>query len=581
MSKASNIFSTLFAVAVITFSACSSKKSAVAATDPAKSDYIFMEALRAKNTDSRDSYYELTKRAYELNPEDAYLGFEHGYNLMLLSRGDSISLARGYELMGKYVDEEPDDFYSSLLYAAISSQIGEKTNAINTWGRLYNKQPQRPELAVRYAEVLAASGEKVNIGKALSLYDTLEIAQGPNLQLTSRKIQLQYMQNDTAAMLNEARKLLASSPLNPEYNIFAGDVFNQLGQPDSAISFYNNAVELDPSNGLAYYSRAMFYKQKGDSIAYDREIFRALEQENLDIEPKVEILRDYTSALYNDSVQRPRINRMFTRLLEMHPHDVTVRNLYRDYLIAIEDYSLAAEQAEFSLDLDPNDENQWLALTSLYLRLNDFKGAIRSARRGQHFFPDNPTSYLLSATALNQTGDYLEAVDDLNKAITLTDPNDYDLLSELNTALGDNFYARELTDSAFTYYDKAIELNPGNLTALNNCAYYLACTDRDLDKAEEMILRVIAERPDEGTSLDTYAWVLFKKKEYQRAMEVIEEAMEKTEEASAELHDHAGDIAFMNQNYDRAISEWRKAFALEPDNELIAKKVKYKTFFSK
>ncbi|MDE5836181.1 MAG: tetratricopeptide repeat protein, partial [Paramuribaculum sp.] len=428
---------------------------------------------------------------------------------------------------------------------------------------------------------LAASGEKVNIGKALSLYDTLEIAQGPNLQLTSRKIQLQYMQNDTAAMLNEARKLLASSPLNPEYNIFAGDVFNQLGQPDSAISFYNNAVELDPSNGLAYYSRAMFYKQKGDSIAYDREIFRALEQENLDIEPKVEILRDYTSALYNDSVQRPRINRMFTRLLEMHPHDVTVRNLYRDYLIAIEDYSLAAEQAEFSLDLDPNDENQWLALTSLYLRLSDFKGAIRSARRGQHFFPDNPTSYLLSATALNQTGDYLEAVDDLNKAITLTDPNDYDLLSELNTALGDNFYARELTDSAFTYYDKAIELNPGNLTALNNCAYYLACTDRDLDKAEEMILRVIAERPDEGTSLDTYAWVLFKKKEYQRAMEVIEEAMEKTEEASAELHDHAGDIAFMNQNYDRAISEWRKALALEPDNELIAKKVKYKTFFSK
>ena len=154
-------------------------------------------------------------------------------------------------------------------------------------------------------------------------------------------------------------------------------------------------------------------------------------------------------------------------------------------------------------------------------------------------------------------------------------------MSELNTALGDNFYARELTDSAFTYYDKAIELNPGNLTALNNCAYYLACTDRDLDKAEEMILRVIAERPDEGTSLDTYAWVLFKKKEYQRAMEVIEEAMEKTEEASAELHDHAGDIAFMNQNYDRAISEWRKALALEPDNELIAKKVKYKTFFSK
>ncbi|MDE6460823.1 MAG: tetratricopeptide repeat protein, partial [Paramuribaculum sp.] len=263
-------FQILIAIAIaLTAAGCGAQKSTAPKSEPAKSDYIFLEALRAKNTDARDSYYELTKRAFELNPEDSYLGFEHGYNLMMLSRGDSATLAQGYELMGRYVAEEPDDFYSSLLYAAISSQIGEKTNAINTWGRLYNKQPQRPELAVRYAEVLAASGEKGNIDKALNLYDTLEAAQGTNIQIASRKIQLQYMQNDTAAMLNEARKLLASSPLNPEYNIFAGDVFNQLGQPDSAINFYNNAVELDPSNGLAYYSRAMFYKQKGDSIAYD------------------------------------------------------------------------------------------------------------------------------------------------------------------------------------------------------------------------------------------------------------------------------------------------------------------------
>ncbi|MDE6048118.1 MAG: tetratricopeptide repeat protein [Paramuribaculum sp.] len=560
---------------------CGAQKSTAPKSEPAKSDYIFLEALRAKNTDARDSYYELTKRAYELNPEDSYLGFEHGYNMMMLSRGDSAALAQGYELMGRYVDEEPDDFYSSLLYAAISSQIGERGNAISTWGRLHDKQPDRPELAVRYAEVLASSGDRSNIEKALSLYDTLEIAQGTNLQITSRKIQLQYMQNDTAAMLNEARKLLMSSPLTPEYNIFAGDVFNQLGQPDSAIAFYNKAVEIDPSNGLAYYSRAMFYKQKGDSIAYDREIFRALEQENLDIEPKVEILREYTSALYNDSVQHPRINRMFSRLLEMHPHDVTVRNLYRDYLIAIEDYAQAAEQAEFSLDLDPNDENQWLALTSLYLRLSDFKGAIRSARRGQHFFPDNTTSYLLSATALNQTGDYVEAEADLRKALNIADPNDTEIRSELYTALGDNFYARELTDSAFIFYDKAIELNPANLTALNNCAYYLACTGRDLDKAEDMILRVVAERPDDATSLDTYAWVLFKKKNYGGAMEIIDDALEKTEEPSAELYDHAGDISFMNQYYSQAVAHWKKALELEPDNELIAKKVKYKTYFSK
>lgn len=583
MSKLTNILASLAAGITVASAAvsCSAPKAVISVNDPAKSDYIYLEALRAKSTDSRDAYYELTKRAYELNPEDAFLGFEHGYNMMMLSHGDTAALGEGYRLMGKYVEEEPEDFYSNVLYAAISSQIGEKDKAINTWGKLYNQHPGRPELAARYAEVLASTGESGNLERALQLYDTLEIAQGPGIQLTSRKIQMQYLRSDTAAMLNEARKLLATSPLNPEYNIFAGDVFNQLDRKDSAIVFYDKAVELDPSNGLAYYSRAMFYKQKGDSVAYDREIFRALEQENLDIEPKVEILRDYTAGLYNDENQRPRINKMYTRLIEMHPHEVTVRNLYRDYLIAIEDYANAAEQAEYSLDLDPDDENQWLALTTLYLRLEDYASALRSALRGIHFFPKNPTMHLLAATALTQQGVYEPAIDHLKEGLEVADPEDTEIRSELLTSMGDNFYAREMPDSAFGYYDRALELNPANMTALNNCAYYLACTDRDLDKAEEMILRVVAERPDEATSLDTYAWVLFKKKDYKKAMEVIEDALAKTDNPSAELHDHAGDIAFMNQDYDRAVAEWRKALELEPDNELIAKKVKYRTFFSK
>ena len=64
-------------------------------------------------------------------------------------------------------------------------------------------------------------------------------------------------------------------------------------------------------------------------------------------------------------------------------------------------------------------------------------------------------------------------------------------------------------------------------------------------------------------------------------MEIIDDALEKTEEPSAELYDHAGDISFMNQYYSQAVAHWKKALELEPDNELIAKKVKYKTYFSK
>ena len=41
--------------------------------------------------------------------------------------------------------------------------------------------------------------------------------------------------------------------------------------------------------------------------------------------------------------------------------------------------------------------------------------------------------------------------------------------------MGDNLYARQLLDSAFTAYQKALLYDPENYLALNNCAYYLAC----------------------------------------------------------------------------------------------------------
>jgi tetratricopeptide (TPR) repeat protein len=42
---------------------------------------------------------------------------------------------------------------------------------------------------------------------------------------------------------------------------------------------------------------------------------------------------------------------------------------------------------------------------------------------------------------------------------------------------------------------------------------------------------------------------------------------------------HAGDIYFWNQQPDKAVEFWKKALDLDPDNELLARKVKYKTYF--
>ena len=106
----------------------------------------------------------------------------------------------------------------------------------------------------------------------------------------------------------------------------------------------------------------------GDSAAFNREVFQALQQKALMWRQKLAILRSYIQEMYNDSTQLPRVGKLFDVLIDQHPHEHDIHALYSRHLIVTQDYAKAAEQTERALDLDPADEEGWEMLTSLYLQ---------------------------------------------------------------------------------------------------------------------------------------------------------------------------------------------------------------------
>ncbi len=144
--------------------------------------------------------------------------------------------------------------------------------------------------------------------------------------------------------------------------MFAGNVFAMFSDNDSALTYFDKACDLDSTSGLAYYSRANFYKSIGDSVNYDKEVFRALSRESLELDAKLELLTGYIRELYDDPSQQGRIQELFATLLDQHPHEVDIHDLYCSYLIAIEDYAGAAEQLGYALDIDPSSEDRWRTL---------------------------------------------------------------------------------------------------------------------------------------------------------------------------------------------------------------------------
>ncbi len=114
---------------------------------------------------------------------------------------------------------------------------------------------------------------------------------------------------------------------------------------------------------------------------------------------------------------------------------------------------------------------------------------------------------------------------------------------------------------------------------MNNYAYYLSLDGTNLDKAERMSGKVIEQFPNNGTYLDTHAWVLFKKGNYPLAKFYMESAISNEEAPSATLYEHYGDILFKLGKKDEALKQWKKALEMGGEvSKMLKKKVDKKEY---
>lgn len=554
-----------------------------AGADRRKSDYIFMEALRQNTLGNRDAYYTLLRRAAELDPDETSIGTDLGfYEIALFGQSDSAMLVDGIAKMKRHFDANPSDYYSSLSYGTIAVRLGMADESVRVWSALDSIFPDKVDVALNLAEVLGQTGDSANIRRSIAIFGRMERVLGPSLVLTGSKIRSYLALKDTVGATSEIKSFISASPNDVAALLTAGDLNMALQRPDSAIVYYNRACEVDSTSGPAFYKRASYYQEIGDSVKYDNEILEVLSKDNLDFDVKMELLRVYLTDVYSDSLRQPQVEALFGNLIDRHPHEVDLHKLYASYLVAIRDFSRAAEQQSYALDIDPSKETDWLGLMSLYASANEHGNQVEAGKNALRYFPENPDVNWYVSMALMADHQNDSALVLAKRAAELAygvDSTNVKKLSSITCSIGDIYYSMGLPDSAFVYYEKSIGYDPNNLLALNNCAYYLACENKDLDRAEAMSARTVAEEPDNTTSLDTYAWVFFKKRDYVRAKEFIDKTIELEEEPSADVFHHAGDIYFMAGDPSAALDFWKKALKLDPDNELLIKKIKNRTYF--
>lgn len=553
-----------------------------AGADERKADYIFMEALSQHERGNEDAYFELISRARELDPGNLDLNFYEGSYRLILAGNDSVGFNRGFNMMKAHFEGNPSEYYNNYVFGTLAERVGKPAEAMKVWTTLDSIYPDKSEVAFKLADALVATRDSANIAKGLAVYDRIEKARGKSIPLTTYKIRALLAQSvpDTAAIIGRMKQLLESSPKNPEFNVFAGDIFMMFDR-DSAIVYYDRACEFDPTSGVAHYSRANYYKTSGDSAAYEREIESALRLEDLQLSDKLGLLTEFIGNSLNNITpeKEASLQSLFAELIEQNPHEPDIHELNSNFLAAIRQYDAAAEQMQYVLDMDPSGKNNWTMLVRLCFLSKDFGKAAQGAENALKYFPDDTELLSLLASAYNSDGHPEKALEVYDRMLTVVSPSDRAKLSDVYTGRGDVMYNQQLLDSAFASYEKAIELNPDNMLALNNCAYYMAVQGIDLEKAERMSARTVEADPENVSALDTYAWILFRRKEYVEAKAYIDKVLALEPEPSAELYAHAGDIYYMAAEPKLAVEFWEKALELDPDNALLKKKVKNRAYY--
>jgi len=562
----------------------------------AKARYYYLEGLRCEVEQRHDEAYEYFRHAHAIDPDYEEAASSYGaqrFTVDVDTLQTKTELENSFHLLRPFVDRYPGDYDEAEYYAYVASRLDFLPEAIRVYERTDSLYPGRTTTLLSLADVYFLDGKDSLAYDVLGRYEKIE---GKSPQLSLKKITYMLHRLDTVAAVKEVGELISSNPREAGYYILKANLFKLMNRRDSMLTYLNKAEEIAPGFGAAKLALADYYREEGDSTAYDNKIYEALLAEDYGLEEKTGLLAEYLQKLIYDKSNTKRGDYLFSVLENQYPHEPDVLDLAARYNAAKGNFDDAIEKISYAIDLQQSNPIFWGQKMSYQISDDKWRDALKTYEESKKHVGDNEDLDAMAAQAAMIGEDYMTGVamfdkimrrlspgmsayrpvktEDIPKSMSLAEAEQ---LSGIFTTIGDCYFNAEKKDSAFMSYESALVLDPENHMALNNYAYFSVETGGDLDKAEEMSRKSIeGEDAENPTYLDTFAWILYKKGKYEEAAEYQKKAIEKCEgtaSESEELWDHYGDILRAMGDKAAAHDAWKKASELAPDNKEIKEKL--------
>ena len=519
----------------------------------------FNEVLK-KDKNNAAAYYQLSR-----------IAFENG------------NAAKALSFINSAINIDPKNEYYFMYQAEEKASLGDYEGAAKAYETLTKLYPRDYDNYFSLGYMLTKANK---YREAIDAYNLLEQKTGVSEELTFQKQPLFIKLGKIDEGAKDIEKLVKAYPDEPRYIGLIGELYEANKQYDKAIEAYNRVFAVEPDNAEAMLALSEVYRKKGDEAKRLEYINKVFGNKNIDIDTKIYSFIPFVERLQKDSSTESRdaVMKMADMIVAAHPDNIKAVTVRADALLNSNKKSEALAEYLKAISMDEAPGTVWVQIYLLDAEMEQYDSLIAHTKLGISKNPKDVLGYFYNALGYQNKKEYSPAFNTLQKGFDVMKSNKPDAFTytpqlklQMLISLGDVAFELKKYETSDSAYDAALEIDPNNATVLNNYAYYLSERNIKLEKAERMSKKSNLLVDNNSAFIDTYAWIMYKMKNYKEALEWMEQAMQIPDSKErAELLTHYGDILYKVGRVDDAMQQWQKAIDKGGDKTLLQDKIKNK-----
>ncbi|KGN93606.1 tetratricopeptide repeat protein [Porphyromonas canoris] len=487
-------------------------------------------ALRTNNINLASEYL---LKSYDLSNKDPFLG-QTLLRIAMAMQNEKLVLKVGEELL----QNSPEDL-----------------EVLDSMARLY-EQKRMPEKSIFYLR-------KMNGILSDEITITFRIAQ--NFALNK--------QEDEG--LKEISRYISEHPMELRGYLSMMAYLNMIGREDEAVKYIGQIPKELRKSPEIILTRARLALKDGNYKEAKKEFGALLRTDGIDpqaIDELISMLAPYVSKENVSFLQE--FVPFFEEIKQEYEQTSSIALFLADMYIAQDKTEKAEAIYSELIERGASDMKPYSYMIQKAMTASNAAEMIRIAEKGRTAHPTRPDFYIYNVLALGEQEKPDEALAVANKGLEVADKGSF-LYGHLLFVSADLLNEKGETDEALRRYEQALGYLPKDALLLNNYAYALATSNRNIERAEALASEAIRIDSSNASFLDTYAWILYLRENYGLAKYYIESAIRNSkEEVSSVLLDHYGDILWKLNDKGNAVKAWQDALkAGAEDGEKIKKKI--------